>query len=408
MENSNAGALAGIRVLDLSRVLAGPWCAQMLGDMGADIIKIERPIVGDDTRHWGPPYLQDAAGDTRQSAFFACCNRNKRSLTVDLSKIEGQETIRHMVTQCDVLVENFKVGGLKAYGLDHKNLQALNPRLIYCSITGFGQTGPYASRPGYDLLAQAMCGMMSVNGNSFSEPKRVGVAIMDTFTGTFAAAAILAALQARHITGKGQYIDMSLLDVGIASLANLTTGFLNDGNIPKPQGAKHAALTPYQNFSTQDGAMILAVGNDSQFEKFCDIAGRPDWAIDTRFSSVSLRTKHRDILIPVIEAVTKTRKTQDWVDALSRKGVPCGPIYNVGQVFDDPQVLSRGIVVRQRRDAGDGVKIVASVASPMRLSETPPVLRYAPPSLGQHTDEVLEEFGVSVLMRENLRVAGAI
>ncbi len=395
----NTGALAGLKVLDLSRVLAGPWCTQILGDMGADVVKIELPKAGDDTRHWGPPFLKDELGeDTDQASYFAACNRNKRSVTIDIAKPEGQALIRQMAQACDVLVENFKVGGLKKYGLDYASLKALNPRLVYCSVTGFGQSGPYAERAGYDLLIQASTGMMSITGRADGEPggggMRVGVALTDLFTGVYASTAILAALRAREQTGEGQHIDMALLDVGMAILANQATGFLNTGQVPHRQGNTHPSLAPYQDFPTADGAMLLAIGNDGQFARFCEAAGQPEWATDARFAKNTARVQHRDILIPAMEAVTRTRSTADWIALLEDKAVPCGPINDIGQAFDDPQVQARGLRVALPRTAGDGIASIAGVASPLRLSANPPVLRNAPPALGQHTSEVLREMGL--------------
>ena len=412
-----AGALDGIRVLDLSRVLAGPWCTQILADLGADVVKIERPGVGDDTRHWGPPFLTDADGhDTDQASYYTACNRNKRSVTLDIATTEGQELIRQMALQADIVVENFKVGGLAQYGLDHVSLMALNPRLIYCSITGFGQDGPYAERAGYDLMIQAMTGMMSITGRPDSEsgggPLRVGVALTDLFTGVYASTAILAALNVRHSTGRGQHIDMALLDVGMAILANQASGFLATGVAPMRQGNSHPSLAPYQDFPTLDGAMLLAIGNDGQFARFCQAVGHPEWAKDPRFASNTLRVRHRNDLIPAMEAVTRTRSTADWVALLEDKAVPCGPINDIAQAFGDPQVQARGLAVALPRwpdgAAPDGVASITGVASPLRLSGNPPVLRNAPPALGQHTEEVLQELGLDATRIEQLRTSGVI
>lgn len=395
-----AAALDGIKVLDLSRVLAGPWCTQILADLGAEVVKVERPGAGDDTRHWGPPFLKDAEGrDTTQASYFTSCNRNKRSVTIDMATPEGQQLIRQMAQQADVLVENFKVGGLARYGLDYASLREVNPRLIYCSVTGFGQDGPYAERAGYDLMIQAMTGMMSITGRADGEPGggplRVGVALTDLFTGVYASSAILAALHVRHRTGEGQHIDMALLDVGMAILANQASGFLATGVAPTRQGNTHPSLAPYQDFPTQDGSMLLAIGNDGQFARFCAAAGQPGWASDERFTTNTLRVKHRAVLIPMMEAVTRTRTTAAWIALLEDKAVPCGPINTIAQAFDDAQVRARGLRVDLPRDAGDGIAQVATVASPLRLGANPPVLRHAPPALGQHTDEVLAELGLS-------------
>ena len=381
-------ALDGIQVLDLSRVLAGPWCTQILADLGADVVKIERPGVGDDTRTWGPPFLKDEAGqDTTQSTYFTACNRNKRSVTIDMATPEGQALLRRMAAQADVVVENFKTGGLKQYGLDHETLRAANPRLVYCSVTGFGHDGPYAERAGYDLMIQAMSGMMSITGRPDGEPGggplRVGVALTDLFTGCYASTAILAALRVREQTGQGQHIDMALLDVGMAILANQASAFLNTGKAPQRQGNTHPSLAPYQDFPTKDGAMLLAIGNNGQFARFCEAAGQAEWAADARFASNTLRVKHRDVLIPAMEAVTRTRTTAEWVTLLEDKAVPCGPINDIGAAFDDAQVKARGLAVSLPRDAGDGIAAITGVASPLRLAATPPVLRRAPPALGE-------------------------
>ena len=402
--SSSAGALAGIKVLDLSRVLAGPWCTQVLADLGADVVKVERPGLGDDTRQWGPPFLKDAEGnDTTQASYFTACNRNKRSVTIDMATPEGQALIKQMALQADIVVENFKVGGLKQYGLDHESLRALNPRLIYCSVTGFGQDGPYAERAGYDLMVQAMTGLMSITGRADTEPGggplRVGVAVIDLFTGMYASNAVLAALHVRDNaatgTGQGQHIDMALLDVGMAVLANQASGFLATGKAPGRMGNSHPSLAPYQDFPTQDGNMLLAIGNDGQFQRFCAAAGQPDWAVDARFTTNTLRVQHRSELIPMMEAVTRTRSTAAWIALLEDKAVPCGPINTIAQAFDDAQVKARGLRVELPRAAGDGIRTIAGVASPLRLSANPPVLRNAPPALGQHTDEVLAELGLN-------------
>jgi formyl-CoA transferase len=410
---SKEGALAGLKVLDLSRVLAGPWCTQILADLGADVVKIERPGVGDDTRGWGPPFLKDADGhDTTQSTYFTACNRNKRSVTVDMATPEGQSLLQRMAAQSDVVVENFKTGGLKQYGLDYESLKGANPRLIYCSVTGFGHDGPHAQRAGYDLMIQATSGMMSITGRPDDEagggPLRVGVALTDLFTGVYASTAILAALEVRHRTGEGQHIDMALLDVGMAILANQASAFLNTGDVPQRQGNTHPSLAPYQEFRTLDGAMLLAIGNNGQFARFCEAAGHAEWAADERFATNTLRVKHRGVLIPLMQDVTRTRSTADWIALLEDKAVPCGPINNIAQAFDDEQVKARGLAVTLPREAGDGIASITGVASPLRLSATPPVLRRAPPALGQHTDEVLAEWGVDPAQIAALRAAGVV
>jgi len=406
-------ALDGIKVLDLSRVLAGPWCTQILADLGADVIKIERPGVGDDTRTWGPPFLKDANGeDTRQSTYYTSCNRNKRSVTIDMATPEGRALLQRMAAQSDIVVENFKTGGLKQYGLDHESLRAANPRLIHCSITGFGHDGPHAMRAGYDLMIQATSGMMSITGRPDDAPGggplRVGVALTDLFTGVYASTAILAALQVRHRTGEGQHIDMALLDVGMAILANQASAFLNTGVAPQRQGNSHPSLAPYQDFHTKDGSMLLAIGNNGQFTRFCEAAGRPEWATDARYATNTLRVRHREVLIPDMEAVTRTRSTAEWIALLEDKAVPCGPINDIAQAFDDEQVKARGLAVSLPRAAGDGIDHILGVASPLRLQATPPVLRHAPPALGQHTDEVLAEFGMDAAAITALRSAGVL
>jgi crotonobetainyl-CoA:carnitine CoA-transferase CaiB-like acyl-CoA transferase len=419
--SNTSTALGHIKVLDLSRVLAGPWCTQMLADLGADVIKVEKPGEGDDTRQWGPPFVRDAQGQTtRQSTYFLACNRNKRSVTVDMATPEGQALIRQLAMQSDVLVENFKVGGLKKYGLDYESLKAINPRLIYCSITGFGQDGPYAQRAGYDLMIQAMSGMMSITGRPDHEagggPLRVGVAITDLFTGLYAANAILAALNVRDNatagTGEGQHIDMALLDVGMAVLANQATAYLNTGEVPRRQGNTHPSLAPYQDVPTADGAMLLAVGNDGQFQRFCKAAGQPGWAQDPRFATNTARVQHRDVLIPMLCALTRTRSTADWVTLLGDQAVPCGPINDIGAAFADAQVQARGLRVSQpcspAAQAQLNVAAVQTVASPLRLSATPPVLHSAPPLLGEHTEQVLSELGLDAARIAALRQAGVV
>ena len=405
--SATPGALSGIKVLDLSRVLAGPWATQMLADLGADVIKVERPVAGDDTRHWGPPFLKDDAGnDTREASYFTACNRNKRSITIDMAHPEGQALLRQMAAQADVVVENFKVGGLAQYGLDYESLKAVNPRLIYCSITGFGQDGPYAERAGYDLMVQAMCGLMSITGHADDQPGggplKVGVAVIDVFTGLYASNAILAALNARdnarNGTGEGQYIDMALLDVSMAVLANQAAGFLATGNAPGRAGNIHPSLAPYQDFKTSDGNVLLAIGNDGQFARFCAAVGHAEWAQDARFATNTARVQNRSALLALLEPLMQTRGTQAWIKLFEDKAVPCGPINTVAQAFDDPQVRHRGIqqsLPRNTAQTGGNITQVATVANPMRLSATPVTYRSAPPTLGQHTNEVLLEMGLS-------------
>jgi formyl-CoA transferase len=389
----------------------------MLADMGADVIKIEKPGEGDDTRHWGPPFMQDAQGqDTAHASYFTACNRNKRSIAIDIAKSEGQTLIKQLALQSDILVENFKVGGLAHYGLDYASVRALNPRMVYCSITGFGQTGPYAERAGYDLMIQAMSGMMSITGKPEGtpggSPQRVGVALTDLFTGVYACSAILAAIEVRHRTGLGQHIDMSLLDVGMAILANQAAGFLNTGQSPRRQGNSHPSLVPYRDFETLDSAMLLAIGNDGQFARFCTVAGHPEWATDTRFSSNIARIRHRDALEPMMQTVTRTRTTAQWIADLEHHAVPCGPINSVAEAFADAQVSARGLAVTQptseAAQASTAVTSIGSVASPLRLGDNPPVLRRAPPSLGEHTDELLQEWGWDADAIARLRAQGVV
>jgi len=388
------GALTGLKVLDLSRVLAGPWAGQMLADLGADVVKVERPEVGDDTRAWGPPYLRDADGrDTSEAAYFLSANRNKRSITIDFTQAEGQQQVRELVAKADVLIENFKVGGLAAYGLDYASLQQLNPGLIYCSITGFGQTGPYAKRAGYDFMIQAMGGLMSVTGKAAGEegagPVKVGVALTDILTGLYASNAVLAALAERERSGQGQYIDLALLDVQVACLGNQALNYLTTGVPPQRLGNAHPNIVPYQDFPTADGDFILTVGNDGQFRRFCEVAGHPEWASDARFASNAQRVAHRAELIPLIRQATVFRTTAEWIIALERAGVPCGPINDLAQVFADEQIKARGVqITLPHALSGE----VALVANPIRLSRTPVEYRTAPPMLGEHSAEVLADW----------------
>ncbi len=408
---STPGALAGLRVLDLSRVLAGPWAGQMLADLGADVVKVERPGAGDDTRAWGPPWLADADGRPgHESAYFLCANRNKRSVTLDLAAPEGQALVRRLAVEADVVLENFKAGGLTQYGLDYASLSALNPRLVYCSITGFGQTGPYAARPGYDFLIQGMGGLMSITGRADGEagagPQKVGVALTDVMTGLHAAIAVLAALSARERTGRGQHIDLALLDVQIACLANQATSYLVGGQPPRRMGNAHPSIVPYQDFPTADGDMIVAVGNDGQFARLAEALGHAEWARDERFVSNPQRVAHRGVLIPLLRQATVMRTTAEWIRVLEAAGVPCGPINRLDQVFDDPQVRARGMRVELPHASGVAA---AGVANPIRLSETPVAYRQAPPLLGAHTGEVLGEWlGLGAGEVEALRGRGVL
>jgi crotonobetainyl-CoA:carnitine CoA-transferase CaiB-like acyl-CoA transferase len=405
------GALSHIRVLDLSRVLAGPWAGQILADLGAEVIKVERPGSGDDTRHWGPPYIKDADGnDSREAAYFQCANRNKQSLTLDFTQPEGQRLVRELAAQCDVVLENFKVGGLKAYGLDYDALKAVNPRLIYCSITGFGQDGPYAKRAGYDFMIQGLGGLMSLTGKPDGEdgagPMKVGVALTDILTGLYATVGVLAALSAREQSGQGQYIDVALLDVQVACLANQAMNYLATGSAPKRLGNAHPNIVPYQDFPTADGDFILAVGNDGQFRKFCEVAGLPALPDDPRFSTNKARVAHRAELIPLLRQATVFKTTAEWVALLEAAGVPCGPINDLAQVFADPQVQARGLRVDMANGMGSSTP---QVASPLRLSATPVHYRLAPPLLGEHTDALLQRLlGLDAEQITSLRSAAVI
>ncbi|MCU0969351.1 MAG: CoA transferase [Rubrivivax sp.] len=408
-------ALAGVRVLDLSRVLAGPWCTQTLADLGADVVKVERPPSaghpgGDDTRGWGPPFLADREGrDTGEAGYFLGANRNKRSVTIDFSHPEGRALVHRLAAGCDVLVENFKVGDMARHGLDAANMLARHPRLVYCSITGFGQTGPYRERAGYDYAVQGLGGLMSVTGERDDRPgggpQKVGVAVADLFTGMYAAVAILAALRHRDATGSGQAIDLALLDTQVAMLANLGANYLLTHRAPGRAGNAHANIVPYQVFEAADGHLILAVGNDGQFERFCRVAGRPDLAADARFARNADRVRHRDVLVPLLEPVLRSRTRADWLASLESAAVPCAPINDLDEVFADPQVQARGMTVRLPHPLAGEVELVSS---PIRMSATPPAARHAPPLLGQHTDEVLAEFGVDAAERARLRTLGVI
>jgi len=386
-------ALGHIRVLDLSRVLAGPWCSQNLADLGADVIKIERPLLGDDTRAWGPPYAKDADGkDTLEAAYYLSANRGKRSLTVDIASSEGQDLLRELVRHCDVVLENFKVGHLKRYGLDYESLKAIKPDLVYCSITGFGQDGPYAHRAGYDFLIQGMGGLMSVTGERDDlpggGPQKAGVALTDLMTGMYATVAVLAALTHRDRSGEGQHIDMALLDTQVAMLANVGSNYLNSGKPPKRWGNAHANIVPYQTFACLDGHIIVAIGNDGQYQKFVEAGGRPELGSDARFATNPLRVQNRDVLVPMLAAMVERKKRDEWIALLEDKGVPCGPINDVGEVFANEQVQARGMAVELPHPSAGQVKLVRN---PIRMSATPATSDIAPPTLGQHTDEVLRD-----------------
>jgi len=404
-----------VRVLDLSRELAGPWCTQTLADLGAEVIKVERPATadhpgGDDTRGWGPPFLKDRDGaDTAEAAYYLGANRNKRSITIDIARPEGQALVRRLADSCDVVVENFKVGDMARYGLDAASLRATRPRLVYCSITGFGQTGPYRDRAGYDYAIQGIGGLMSVTGERDDlpggGPQKVGVAVADLFTGMYATVAILAALRHRDATGQGQVVDMALLDTQVAMLANLGANYLVTGKAPGRAGNAHQNIVPYQVFEVADGHLILAVGNDGQFGRFCAVAGCPELAADPRFARNAERVRHRATLVPLLAAILRRRSRADWLAALEAATVPCGPINSLDDVFADPQVRARGMTVPVAHPLNDTLQLVAS---PIKLSATPVQVRRAPPLLGQHTDEVLAEIGVGRDELETLRRSGVI
>ena len=389
------GPLVGYKVLDMSRVLAGPWAGQLLADMGAEVIKIERPIVGDDTRHWGPPYLKDKAGNnTEDAAYYFCANRGKQSVTVDITQPEGQQIIRQLAAQADVLIENYKVGGLKKYGLDYSSLAAINPRLVYCSITGFGQTGPYANRPGYDFLIQGMGGLMSVTGeptdaNGHGGPVRAGVAVTDLFSGMYAANAIQGALLERHSSNLGQHIDIGLLDVQAAVLANQASNYLVGGDVPGRIGNSHPNIVPYQAFATADGHLILAVGNDGQFQRFCEVINQPQLAQDSRYESNRVRVENRESLCALISELMKTANTKDWLQRLESRNVPCGPINTIDQVFADPQILARGMLISMADTRGGEIPLVAN---PINYSRSTIDYTVPPPELGSSTESILGEY----------------
>ena len=404
-----ARALEGIRVLDLTRILAGPTCTQALGDLGADVLKIERPGEGDDTRKWGPPYVKGRDGrPTSESAYYLAANRNKRSVAIDIARPEGRRLVLELLRHCQVLVENFKVGGLKRYGLGWPDLRADFPHLVYCSITGFGQTGPYAPRAGYDFLAQGLGGIMSITGAADGEPMKVGVGIADLIASTYATSAILAALRHAERTGEGQQVDMALLDSQVAWLVNEGSNYLVSGQVPRRLGNEHANIVPYKVFESADGYVILAVGNDAQFGRFCAFAGVPELARDPRFRTNSLRIGHRVELYAIMVPILHARPTRQWVDGLGPLGVPCGPVNRIDQVFDDPQVQARGMRIDMAHELA-AAGTVPLVASPIKMSATPPSYREPPPTLGQHTDAVLRELlGCRDGDLEALRAAGVI
>jgi crotonobetainyl-CoA:carnitine CoA-transferase CaiB-like acyl-CoA transferase len=404
-----AGPLDGIRIFDMSRILAGPSATQLLGDLGAEVIKIERPGQGDDTRKWGPPFLKDEAGrDSEESAYYVSCNRSKRSLTLDIAKPEGQALARRLIGTSDVVIENFKAGDLARYGLDYGSLRPEFPKLVYCSITGFGQTGPYASRAGYDILIQAMGGIMSITGEADGPPMKVGVAIVDVMCGMYASVAILAALRHRDRTGEGQLIDLALLDTEVSWLVNQGANYLIGGKAPGRLGNAHPNIVPYTVMPAADGWFVLGVGNDAQYRKFCAFAGRAELAEDARFSTNAARVKHRDILYPILEEVTRTRPVAAWIEGLERLGVPAGPVNDIAQVFADPQVQARGMRIEMERDGVAGGR-VPMIGNPIQFSASPVEYRDPPPRLGEHTDRVLTDLlGLKPEEIEGLRQRGIV
>jgi len=404
-----SGPLAGLRVLDLTRILAGPTCTQLLGDLGADVIKIERPGTGDDTRGWGPPFL--GGDDSGESAYYLSSNRNKRSVAIDIATDAGQRLIKDIALKSDILCENFKVGGLARYGLDYESLSAINPGLIYCSITGFGQTGPYRHRVGYDFLIQGMGGIVSITGFPDDEggrPTKVGVGIADVMCGMYATSAVLSALHARQQTGKGQYIDVSLYDSQIAWLINQGLGYLVSGENPQRLGNGHPHIVPYDTFPASDGHFIIAVGNDGQFARMCEVMDRPDWAADPRFAKNVDRVRNRKTLMPLIEEITLTRSSAEWIAALEEIAVPCGPVNTLSEVFTDPQTLAREMRISLPH-AGGPEGQVDLIGNPLKMSDTPVSYRQAPPRLGEHTDEVLRDtLGLDDQQIAALRACGAV
>lgn len=396
-----SGALSGIKVLDLTRVLAGPWAGQLLADLGAEVIKVERPGTGDDTRQWAPPSLPDGT-----AAYYLAANRGKQSLTVDITQPAGQEIVRQLAAQADVLLENYKVGGLKKYGLDYDSLRAINPRLVYCAITGFGQTGPYAQLPGYDYIVQGMSGLMSITGPADGEPHKVGVAVTDLFTGLYAANAIQAALLARHRTGAGQYIDMALFDCSLAMMANVNMNWLVGGEVPPRLGNAHPNIVPYQVFRTAgDSHFILACGNDKQFRTVCELIGQPGLAADPRFATNPQRVHYRDVLVPQLAEAFLARGRDEWLKLLDAAGVPCGPINTVDEAFADPQIRFREMELHLKDAQGQDVP---QVACPIKMSGTPPRYDAPPPKLGQHTDSVLSALGYDAAAIAQLKANGTV
>ncbi|OFZ98229.1 MAG: CoA-transferase [Betaproteobacteria bacterium RIFCSPLOWO2_02_FULL_62_17] len=410
MSGNRGGPLSHVRVLDLSRILAGPWAGQVLADLGADVVKVERPGAGDDTRAWGPPFLKDTSGEaTGDAGYFLAVNRGKRSITLDLSKREGQDLVRRLAARADVLLENYKVGTLAKFGLGYEDMNSVNPRLVYCSVTGFGQNGPKHDHAAYDFMIQAACGLMSVTGERDglpgAGPQKVGVPIVDLMTGMYAAVAVLAGLSRRDQTGTGEYIDIGMLDVGVSMLANQAMNFLISGKAPRRAGNKHPNIQPQDVFATLDGHIALVVGNDSQFVKFCEAVGRPEWAAEERFRTNAGRVTNQAVLLPMIGELLATRESRLWSELFNAAGVPCGPINTIPEVFEDEQVKYREMSVRIPHPAAGSVP---QVASPMKFTKAPLAFDRAPPMLGQHTREVLREIGLNAVQIETLAAQGVI
>jgi formyl-CoA transferase len=401
MDHGSQSLLQGVRVLDLSRVLAGPYCTMVLGDLGAEVVKVEAPGLGDDTRHWGPPFSQGG-----ESAYFLCVNRNKRSLTLNLKSEQGLQILKRLISHSDVLVENFRVDTLEKWGLSYASLQELRPSLVYCTITGYGYTGPYRDLPGYDFIVQAQGGLMSITGPADGEPYKVGVAIADITAGLFACNAILAALFERERSGKGQRIDISLLDSQIAWLANVGSNYLVSGETPRRYGNAHPNIVPYQTFRASDGYFALAIGNDFQWRQFCGKIGRPDWAEDQRFRTNASRVNHREALIPLLDGIFAQFPISHWLRLLESIGVPCGPINSIDQVLADPQVQARQMLIDVPHPSAGSIRLIAS---PLKIPTAPPVIRYPPPMLGEHTHQILHDLlGYSNQVIEELHAAQVI
>jgi len=393
-----SSALQGIKVIDLSRILAGPWASQLLADMGAEVIKVEQPVKGDDTRFWGPPFIKEATDNQPpQAAYFHCANRNKQSIAIDITQTKGQQVIKDLVAKADVFLENFKVGGLAKYGLDYQSLKQINPQLVYCSITGFGQTGPSANKAGYDAMIQGEGGLMSITGEPDGEPMKVGVAVIDIMTGLYSSNAILAALMARHHTKQGQHIDIALLDVQVATLANQGMNYLATKENPQRQGNGHPNIVPYQCFATQDGNIILAIGNDKQFQRFCQVANMEELSMDELFITNAQRVINRNKLIPILAEKLAQQPTLSWMNTLEKVAVPCGPVNTLEQAINHPQIQHREMI-KKLPDSDD--KLIETIASPIHFSDTPLQYNHGAPSLGQHSHHILSE----TLKYDELRV----